>query len=119
MTCASMWWSPPARATLGRLCRGFGQLWSHGARGWRLSAPQASSVDDIQAIILAPGTAPMAQAELVTHRTRVRLADTGQWGNVAKSTLWLLLEPPGLVVPLTLGGVPHPLLRELKHLGVG
>ena len=47
------------------------------------------------------------------------MADTGQWGNAAKSTSWLLREPHGGVAPLTLGGVPIPLLREFKQLGVG
>ena len=44
---------------------------------------------------------------------------TGQSGNAAKSTSCLLREPPGRVAPLTLGGVPIPLLREFKQLGVG
>ena len=49
--------------------------------------------------------APMVEAQAITERTAVRMADTGQSGNAAKSTSWLLQEPPGGAAPLTLGGV--------------
>ena len=75
--------------------------------------------DDTQAIILAPAAAPMAEAQAVTDRTGVWMADTGQSGNVAKSMSWLLREPPVGVAPLTLGKVPIPLSWEFKQLGVG
>ena len=76
-------------------------------------------VDETQAITLAAVAAPMAEAQAVTDRTAVWMADTGQSGNAAKSTSWLLRQPPGGVAPLTLGGVPIPLSREFKQLGVG
>ena len=75
--------------------------------------------DDTQAITPAPAAAPMAEAQAVTDCTEVWMADTGQSGNAAKSTSWLLREPPGGVAPLTLGGVAIPLSREFKQLGVG
>ena len=57
--------------------------------------------DDMQAITLAPAAAPMAEAQAVMDRTAVWMADTGQSGNAAKSTSWLLWEPPSGVAPLT------------------
>ena len=75
--------------------------------------------DDTQAITLDLAAAPMAEAQAITDRTAVWMADTGQSGNAAKSTLWLLREPRGGVAPLTLGGVAIPLSREFKQLGVG
>ena len=72
-------------------------------------------VDDTQAITLAP----MAEAQAVTDRMAVWMADTGQSGNATKSTSWLLREPPGGVASLTLGGVAIPLSQESKQLGVG
>ena len=75
--------------------------------------------DDTQGITLAPAAAPIAEAQAVTARTAVWMTDTGQSGNTAKSTSWLLREPPGGVVPLTLGGVAILLSREFKQLGVG
>ena len=75
--------------------------------------------DDTQAITLAPAAARMVEASAVMHRTTAWIADTGQLGNAAKCTLWLLQEPPGGVAPLTLGGVAIPLSRGFKQLGVG
>ena len=75
--------------------------------------------DDTQAITLALAAAPRAEAQAVMDRTAVWMADTGQSGNAAKSTSWLLREPPGGVAPLMLGGVAIPLSREFKQLGVG
>ena len=75
--------------------------------------------DDTQAMTLAPAAAPMAEAQAVTDRTALWMADTWQLGNTAKSTSWLLWEPPGRVAPLTQGGVAIPLSREFKQLGVG
>ena len=75
--------------------------------------------DDTQAVTLALETDPMAEARAVMDRIGVRMADTGPSGNAAKSTSWLLRDPPEGVALLTLGGVPIPLLREFKQLGVG
>ena len=74
--------------------------------------------DHTHAITPAPAAAPMVETQAVTDRTAVWMADTRQWGNTAKSSWWLLREWPSGVAPLTLGGVPIPLLQEFKQLGV-
>ena len=75
--------------------------------------------DDTQAVTLAPPAAVMAEAQAVIDHTAVWMADTGRSCNAAKSTSWLPREPPDGVAPLTLGGVPILLSRELKRLAVG
>ena len=48
-----------------------------------------------QTITLAAKAAPMSEAQAVVDRTGVWMADTRQSGSAAKSTSWLLWEPPG------------------------
>ena len=64
-------------------------------RGARMAAVCPTwYADDTRAITLAPAAAPMAEAQGVTDRTAMWMADTGQSGNAAKSTSWLRRAGP-------------------------
>ena len=75
--------------------------------------------DDTQAITLEPrpGAQGVPDSQAVVDRTAVWLADTGQNANAAKSSSWRMSDQ--LARPVTLHGVPIPLAREFKQLGVG
>ena len=75
--------------------------------------------DDTQAITLQPrpGEQGIPASQAVVDRTAVWLADTGQNANAAKSSSWRMSYQ--LAHPVTLHGVPIPLAREFKQLGVG
>ena len=75
--------------------------------------------DDTQAITLEPrpGAPGVPDSQAVVDRTAVWLADTGQSANAAKSSSWRMSDQQAQ--PVTLHGVPIPLAREFKQLGIG
>ena len=75
--------------------------------------------DDTQAITLEPrpGAREIPDSQAVVDRTAIWLADTGQNANAGKSSSWRMSDRQ--VQPVTLHGVPIPLVREFKQLGVG
>ena len=74
--------------------------------------------DDTQAITLEPrpGAQGVSDSQAVLDRTAIWLADTGQNANAAKSSSWRMSDQQAQ--PVTLHGVPVPLAREFKPLGV-
>ena len=74
--------------------------------------------NDTQAITLEPrpGAQGIPDSQAVLDRTAVWPADTGHNANAAKSSSWRLSDQ--LAHPGTLHGLPIPLAREFKQLGV-
>ena len=93
------------------------RLWAQGPG--REDVCPLGYADDTQAITLEPrpGAQGIPDLQAVVDRTAVWLADTRQNTNATKSSSWRMSDRKAQ--PVTLHGVPIPLAREFKQLGVG
>ena len=93
------------------------RLWAQGPG--REDVCPLGYADYTQAITLElwPGAQGIPDSQAVVDCTAVWLADTGQNANAAKSSSWRMSDQQAQ--PVTLHGVPIPLAREFKQLGMG